>query len=278
VKISRREFIKRIGYTVVSVTVFDKLSTSLLTGSQVYCTPCSWQYGIMSPQPNRNIYGGFIIVKTPEKLKNLDCLLVIWSSLTTSTGYFYQVSLGFHPEWGWHISAGSTNPQLYCGLSCGPFAVNNQLFRPKPDSLYELGIRLIPMEGGVNEVWLYVVDWETKILYPIFKMSDPGYVATPIGGILEGFTKDESLLENIGGSNAFQIISANWLLTPWSSEIWPHGYVYGPTPQTCTPTQNGFSGYESVPPFIQIKPISKGSVIIGANVGGEQYQQGYQLW
>ncbi|MFP3202322.1 MAG: hypothetical protein RXR43_08795 [Sulfolobus sp.] len=126
---------------------------------------------------------------------------------------FLSSVIRLSPEWDWHISAGSTNPQLYCGLSCGPFAVNNQLFSPKPDSLYELGIRLIPMEGGVNEVWLYVVDWETKILYPIFKMSDLGYVANSIGGILEGFTKDESLLENIGGSIAlFIVIFATYIL------------------------------------------------------------------
>ncbi len=276
-KIKRREFIKLLGSTIVSVALLEKLSTSLISNSQVMCTPCSWQYGIESPQPNKTIYGGFIIVKTPKELKNLDCLVVIWSSLTTSSGYFYQVSLGYHPKWGWHVSAGSTNPQLFCGLACGPFAVNNELFRPKPDSLYELGIRLIP-KGNTNEVWLYVVDWQTKILYTIFKLTDSGTVATPIGGILESYTKSEEALSEIGGDNAFQIVTANWLLTPWSSELWPHGYVYGPTPQTCTPTNNGFSGYEGVPSFIQLNPLKPGNVIIGANVGGQQYGNGYELW
>ena len=67
-----------------------------------------------------------------------------------STKSFYQTSLGYHPNWKWHISAGTTNPQLSCDFACTPFKINDFEFKPKPNTVYELGIRLIPQNDGTN--------------------------------------------------------------------------------------------------------------------------------
>ncbi len=154
-------------------------------------------------------------------------------------GYFYQTSLGgFHPDWGgWHISAGSTNPQLECDLACPPFKLNGQIFRPKPNTVYELGVRLIP-QASTNKVHLYFVDFSTNMLYNIHVLDDSGNVSTPIGGILEAYTVNPSKLSELGGSNAFRIVNANWLIEPWASTRWPHGDVY----------EAKGDGYETTPP------------------------------
>ncbi|WP_218777999.1 hypothetical protein [Thermococcus litoralis] len=232
------------------------------------CTDRPWQYGIRSPNPSDKIYGGFIQVKTPPILpEDLNCLIVIWASLSTSSGHFYQTSLGFHPDWGWHISAGSTNPQLECDLACPPFKLNGQIFRPKPNTVYELGIRIIPQDS-TNKVHLYFVDLSTNMLYDIYVLDDSGNVSTPIGGILEAYTVDPSELSKLGGNNAFRIVNANWLIEPWTSTRWPHGYVY----------EAKGNGYETTPEDIQIKLLSSGELYIGYKVGGEHYPSDYQLW
>lgn len=92
------------------------------------CTDKPWQYGISSNpiEAGQKIYGGFITVRTPPFLpEDLECLIVIWASVS-SEKYFYQTSLGYHPDWKWHISAGSNNPQLFCNLHCEPFKVGGK--------------------------------------------------------------------------------------------------------------------------------------------------------
>ncbi|BCU68060.1 hypothetical protein HS7_14970 [Sulfolobales archaeon HS-7] len=276
----RRQFIKDTCLSLAGLAAAGTLETLLTRRvlAQSLCSPCSWQYGMMSPTPPKRNFGGFIRVKMPPTLpSDLPCLYVIWSSLSTTTGYFYQTSLGYHPSWGWHVSAGSTNPILACGLACGPFGVNNGLFRPQPNNIYELGIRFIP-NGGTNDVYLYVVDWETNDIYNIFKLTDSGVPNTPIGGVLESYSIGEQELESLGGTNSFEVVNANWLLKPWESETWSHGYVYGPTQQTCTLTETGYQGYEGTPSQITMLPLGAGRIKIGYQAGGKQYASGYQLW
>lgn len=135
------------------------------------CTTKPWQYGIRSPEPRKvgkRIYSGFITVRTPSILpEDLDCLIAIWVSVfsrkegSDKDKYFYQTSLGFRKDVGWHVSAGSTNPQLSCNLHCGPFRVNGAQFKPKPNTVYELGVRFIPQDSGKNKVYLYFAGWST---------------------------------------------------------------------------------------------------------------------
>jgi len=124
--------------------------------------------------------------------------------------------LGYHPDWKWHISAGSTNPQLSCDLACGPFKVGGEQFKPKPNTVYEIGIRFIPQNDGTNKVYLYFVDWSTATLYNIFVLEDNTNVTSPVGGILEAYTVNKDELLKLGNNNAFKIEHANWLIEPWA--------------------------------------------------------------
>ncbi|GAB6135437.1 hypothetical protein JCM16307_09860 [Thermococcus prieurii] len=115
---------------------------------------------------------------------------------------------------------------------------------------------------------LYFVDWSTHTLYDIFILKDSGEVSTPIGGILEAYTTNPSELDKLGGSNAFRIINTNWLIEPWVSTCWPHGYVY----------EAKGSGYETTPNGIQIKLLGPGNMYIGYDIGGQHYPNDYRLW
>ncbi|GEM_PF-604078 len=240
------------------------------------CTDKPWQYGIRSPNPTdigQKIYGGFITVRTPPFLpKDLECLIVIWASVS-SKKYFYQTSLGYHPDWKWHISAGSNNPQLSCDLHCGPFKVGGSQFVPKPDSVYELGIRFIPQSNGKNKVYLYFVDWSTATLYNIFVLEDDTDVASSVGGILEAYTVNEEELLKLGGNNAFKIENANWLIEPWASIRWPNAYAY-----EGINNDDYYDVPEEIWKNIQIKLISPGKVYIGYKVGGKHYSNNEKIW
>ncbi len=247
------------------------------------CTDKPWQYGIRSPDPTKagqRIYGGFITVRTPPILpEDLDCLIAIWASVS-SKKWFYQTSLGYTKEWGWHISAGAcrdsvSHPQLpnECGCACPPFKVNGVQFKPKPNTVYELGIRFIPQGNGRNKVYLYFVDWSTATLYNIFVLEDDTDVSTSVGGILEAYTIDEKELLKLGDDNAFKIENANWLIEPWTSTRWPNAYAY-----------EGINGkrYYNVPEKIwkniQIKLIKPGKMYIGYKVGGKHYSNNEKVW
>jgi len=241
------------------------------------CTDKPWQYGIKSPRPSevgKKIYGVFIIVRTPPKLpEDLNCLFVIWPALY-SKNWFYQTSLGYHPKWGWHVSAGSTNPQLPCNLHCEPFKVGGVQFKPKPNTVYELGIRFIPQNNGKNKVYLYFVDWSTATLYNIFVLEDTEIDLTqPVYGVIEAYTADEHELLKLGGDNAFKIEAANWLIEPWISETWPHAYGYDPPSN-----ENYYRLPEAIRRNIQIRLISPGKLYIGYKVGGKHYNDGEKIW
>ncbi len=180
------------------------------------------------------IYGGFIVVRTPSKLpEDLECLIAIWASVS-SKKWFYQTSLGYTKKWGWHILAGACSrydlriphPDLPCGCACPPFKINGVQFKPKPNTVYELGIRFVPQSNGKNKVYLYFVDWGTATLYNIYVLEDDSDVATPVGGILEAYTVNEENLIKLGDKNAFKIESANWLIEPWTSIRWPNARAY----------------------------------------------------
>jgi len=242
------------------------------------CSNCSWQYGVQSPSPSGTLYGGFVRVKMPSSLPSLNCLYVIWASVS-SANYFYQTSLGYSPSYGWHISAGSTNPGVACDLACPPFQVGGSTFRPQPGKTYEIGIRFVPQTGGSYQVHLYFVDVSSGTLYDIYVVTDSGTMTTPVGGILESYDIDNSDLNKLGNGNCLEVVNANWLTAPYVSAQWPHGYVYGPTTQTCKQNPDGsYSGYQAVPGGITINKIASGDFKIGYQVGGSQYQSGYQLW
>ncbi|WP_461863175.1 hypothetical protein [Thermococcus sp.] len=228
----------------------------------------------------QKIYGGFISVRTPPTLPDdLNCLIAIWVSLSSrkegssSDKYFYQTSLGYTKEWGWHISAGSTNPQLSCNLHCGPFKIDGIQFKPKPNTVYELGVRFIPQSNGKNKVYLYFVDWSTSTLYNIFVLEDEDNPGSPVGGMLEAYTVDENELLKLGNNNAFKIENANWLIEPWTSTMWPHAYAY-----------EGIDGenYYNVPDNIwrniQIKLLNPGKLYTGYKVGGKHYSNNERIW
>ncbi len=238
---------------------------------------CPWTYGAQSPNPqeyNINIYGGFIVVRTPPELPKVDDIVVVWASVSSSE-WFYQTSLGYHKDYGWHVSAGACSrwtgthhPDLPCGCSCPPFKLGNQIFRPKPNHVYELGIRFIPKDSGYK-VYLYFVDLETNSLYNIFVLNDDNLPQTPVGGMLEAFTTEESELIKIGNDNAFKIETTNWLIEPWISERWPHATAYGPEP---------LEEVENIKDHLQIKLLSPGKFYIGYDVGGKHYESGESLW
>jgi hypothetical protein len=238
------------------------------------CASCSWQYGIRSPNPSGTLYGGFIKVLLPPSLPTLQCLYGIFASLSTSTGYFYQTFLGYSPSNGWHISAGSTNPNLGCDLTCPPYPNSQNPYRPQAGSSFELGIRIVPQGGGSNTVHLYFVG---SSLVDIYTLTDNGNMSTPIGGILESYDVDNNDLNKMGGNNAFKITNANWLTQPYTSTRWTHGYVKGATPQTCS-ANPPYTGYTATPAGIQIYQISADNLKIGYQVGGQQYADGYTLW
>jgi hypothetical protein len=249
------------------------------------CSNCSWQYGVRSPDPSGLLYGGLIQVKMPSNLPNLKCSYVIFASVSSGNNYFYQTSLGFTTAYGWHVSAGTNNPQLSCDLACPPFKLRGNVFRPQAGKPYELGIRFVPQNGGY-EVRLYFVDLSSLTFYDIYKVTDTSSMATPVGAILESWNIDGSDLNNVGGSNCFEVVNANWLIEPWISRQWPNGLVHGPTTQTCQwdSQYNSWVGFQAVPKnqltgdSVKINKISAGDFKIGWNVGGDQYQDGYTLW
>lgn len=238
------------------------------------CTDKPWQYGIQSPNPlsiGQRVYGASILVRTPPKLpEDLECLVVIWPSI--SSRYFYQTSLGYHPEWGWHISAGSTNPRLPCDLSCPPFRIGGEQFKPKPNTLYELGIRFVPQYNGIYTVYLYFIDWITGTLYNVFTLEDSSLPSTSAGGVLEAYTINEKEFRKLEGNNAFIIEKANLFITPWKQILWPNSYGY---------EARGGEFYnvpDSIWNKIQIKLIMPGSVYLGYEVGGRHYRHGERIW
>lgn len=243
------------------------------------CSPCSWQYGVQSPNPSGTLFGGFIRVKMPSNLPNLKCLYVIFASVS-SKNYFYQTSLGYSPSYGWHVSAGSTNPQLNCDLACPPFQVNGQVFRPQPNNIYEIGINFAPQPNGVYKVYLYFVDVASSISYNIYTLDDSSPMSTPVGEILESYDINSQDLCSVGNDNSFEIVNTNWLIQPYESTRWPHGYVYGPTTQTCQCINNLCQGYQAVPSAITINlvDVNGARIKIGYLVEGSQYPSGYQLW
>ena len=55
-----------------------------------------WTYGVSSPNPKDydiDIYGEFVLVRASSQLPELNCLVVIWASVS-SDKWFYQTSLG----------------------------------------------------------------------------------------------------------------------------------------------------------------------------------------
>jgi len=158
-------------------------------------------------------------------------------------------------------------------LACPPFKINGVEFRPKPDTVYELGIRLKPQNNGTNKVYLYFVDWSTATLYNIYVLEDDTDVATPVGGLLEAYTINEQELLALGDGNAFKIEDANWLIEPWTSTRWPNAYAY-----------EGINGnsYYNVPKSIlenmRIKLIIPGKLYMGYKIGGNHYSNGEKIW
>lgn len=239
---------------------------------------CPWTYGVRSPSPaevNSRIYGGFIVVRTPEELPKLNSLVAIWASVS-SNEWFYQTSLGYRVDKGWHISAGAcrdneSHPQLpgKCGCACPPFTINGEIFRPEPNHLYELGIRFVPKKSSSGyEVHLYFVDISTNTLYDIFVLDDNTLPSTPVGGMLESPSTNSEDLLKVGNNNAFKIEDTNWLLEPWVSERWPHGFVHA-----------DFKDEEKdIEKHIQIKLLSPGKLYIGYDIGGKHYETGERLW
>ncbi|MCE4615396.1 MAG: hypothetical protein F7B60_07715 [Desulfurococcales archaeon] len=238
---------------------------------------CPWTYGVRSPDPRKygiDIYGGFIVVRTPLVLPKLDHLVVVWASVS-SDEYFYQTSLGYHAEWGWRISAGSCSrenggphPNLPCDCGCPPFKVDDKIFKPQHNHVYELGIRFIPKQGSGYRVFLYFVDYSTNILYNIYTLNDSSKPSTPVGGMMESDTTDTSDLIKVGNNNAFKIETTNWLLEPWVSERWPHGKVYADFKEN----------EKDIEERIQIKLLSPGKFYIGYDIGGTHYKKEAQLW
>ncbi len=112
---------------------------------------CPWTYGIIGPNPKDygiSIYGGFILVRTPPALPKLNHLVVIWTSVS-SDKWFYQTSLGYYKDYGWHVSAGACSAKnfnyliqiFHAVVPVPPFEIDDKVFRPQPDHIYEIGIR-----------------------------------------------------------------------------------------------------------------------------------------
>lgn len=254
-------------------------------GGNGECAGTPWQYGVRSPDPRRSgqkIYGGFITVRTPPSLPSLDCLTVIWVSVS-SKKWFYQTSLGYHPSWGWHVSAGAcccnedlcdsnSHPQLpaNCGCACPPLKLNGVKFTPKPNSLYDLGVRFVPQENGINKVYLYLFDHETSTRYNIYILEDEDDASTPVGGILESYSTDKNELSKLDSRNPLMIQNVSWFTEEWGQILWPHAFVY----------EGG--DYKNVPEDvwdnIEIKPFLPGRLYIGYKVDGTHYPTNYQLW
>ncbi len=266
-----------VGY-IKHVPTYYLMGIYMYSFKYTHLKDCPWTYGVSSPDPQSygiNIYGGFILVRTPPTLPKLNHLVVIWASVS-SDKWFYQTSLGYHKDYGWHISAGACNrripnihhPDLPCGCACPPFKVNNEVFRPQPDHVYELGIRFVPKQYGGYKVFLYFVDYSTNMIYNIYVLNDKNRPITSVGSMLESDTTDSNDLLKVGDNNAFKVETTNWLLEPWLSERWPHGIVY----------EDFKDDESSIRNHIQIKLLSPGKFYIGYDVGGKHYEKGKQLW
>jgi len=104
-------------------------------------------------------------------------------------------------------------------------------------------------------------------------LEDDSNVDTPVGGILEAYTINESELLKLGDGNAFKMEVANLLIEPWASITWSHAYGHE--------ARNG-NGYCNVPDKIwndlQTKLIQPRKAYIGYEVGGRRYTYGEKIW
>ena len=195
--------------------------------------------------------------------------------------------LAYTKENKWHFSAGSTNPNLPCGVSCPPF----EAIKPKPNSIYELGIKVV-LQYSTYKVRMYIVDLNTNIIYTIYEVEDPNFINPNdrIGCLMEARTIEESELSKIGNNNAFRIINTNWFIANLNTSTqWPHAYVrdeyarciklYSTSRCICHLEEGGkYKGYVITPRGIEIRVISPGDLYIGCKVGGSHYIDEAQLW
>jgi len=195
--------------------------------------------------------------------------------------------LAYTKENKWHFSAGSTNPNLPCGVSCPPF----EAIKPKPNSIYELGIKVVPQDS-TYKMRMYIVDLNTNIIYTIYEVEDLNFINPNdrIGCLMEARTIEESELSKIGNNNAFRIINTNWFIANLNTSTqWPHAYVrdeyarciklYSTSRCICHLEEGGkYKGYVITPRGIEIRVISPGDLYIGCKVGGSHYIDEAQLW